>query len=466
MKKFLLVLAALAMVAGSVFAAELFKVGETGTVGLDSWGRTQLDLLTVKDDNTDDDIDAVIGNGIGPAWDGAGLPRINAKVVANLGAVGFTGSMFFKADGSAVGSDNENTNVWLKPFGDIVELKFGGFNEDIYRGTNGNTFLDFYNGEFLMNDVFNRFATQGSNNFQLKIAPVAGLNIIWNTKLGQSDPTVDGMQSQFDAWAMAIAYSRVAVGYDIANIGTFRLGYFGDGIPNLKDGDKVKIKSPAGYYDTNSPGKIYATIDEAIADGVALTDISYSKGDTTWTEFEMDEEMAASTITANEYIQAAFKLTAVEGLTLDLGAKIPLADKKYVGSSVGINLTGSYAADALNISFGLGLGLGNPEGEGEGTDSGVQTPMTFKANVAPSYNLGSFTAGASIGFDYTGKSSKDGKDSKISFMAVPGVQIPIAGTTISTGVALKFDTADSGVSGSKAVNGMEMSIPIRFDYAF
>jgi hypothetical protein len=460
MKKFLLVLAALAFAGSTAFAADLFTVGDTGSVSLGSWGRTEFVPFTMNDPDGNEENDETVGMGTGPAWANAdGAFRINSTLNANLGAVGFTAGVFYSPSGGAITSDAEATNVWVKPF-DWMELKYGGFTDGTFRGThaiNGFGGYDYYGGGASTEDgVFPWMATRGADAgkaFQLKLTPIEGLTFMWNSIVAAGDAGAGEKSddAKYTGYDKMIAASKIAVGYDIAGIGLFRVGYFGDGKVNDSKNDATK----------------------------------------------------SATITANEYIQAAFKLTAVEGLTIDLGAKIPLNMKSIaededtygwqpipdhpesqpqwgpnpgpstaaeilaaynaaLGSvpQVSIALAGGYTADALNIGFGLSIGLENTEWE---KDMGYVKPMNFGLTLAPKYDLGSLAIGATIGMNYAGD-DKGMFKSVLSIGALPYVAIPLAGTTLNIG--FEFLMTNRTPQTGDAVSDVTVALPIRFDYSF
>jgi hypothetical protein len=116
-------------------------------------------------------------------------------------------------------------------------------------------------------------------------------------------------------------------------------------------------------------------------------------------------------------VNVAFKLTAVEGLTLDVGAKIPVPivdddnDKTYLGS-FGIALAGAYTAGDFTIGLGAYGDLGDKTKFKSGDPDKGQS--TFKLNLSPSYYVAGIDAkiGLDANFKATGASASGGKKAK------------------------------------------------------
>jgi hypothetical protein len=116
-------------------------------------------------------------------------------------------------------------------------------------------------------------------------------------------------------------------------------------------------------------------------------------------------------------VNAAFNLTAVEGLTLDAGVKIsvPIVDDKAKTTyqdNFGIALAGAYTAGDFTIGLGAYGGLGGKMKYEKGDPD--KNATTFKLNLSPSYNVAGIdaTIGLDVIFNAKGETTARGTKGK------------------------------------------------------
>jgi len=148
---------------------------------------------------------------------------------------------------------------------------------------------------------------------------------------------------------------------------------------------------------------------------------------------DFDIETGAGTMTAGvkytpyyqdfRRLEAAFALTAVKGLFLDVGIKYALPVKVKVLNLGGIDITynpGFLAAAGLNMNmgdFGLifnGSGhFGNNYNVSGGVESSYFNGNYVNLHFIPTYRFGTVgTVGMNLGFEFWGKDRKDGNEVK------------------------------------------------------
>jgi hypothetical protein len=381
MKKLFALSIVLLLVAGAAFAQipDGFKVG--------AWGRAV--FLPIQGTFTDSD-PAVnkawsgVGSGWGPARVGIDLNYVSEIAGARLHLIG---------DGTTSGGDN--IDIWVKPFkSDILKIDVGKFRDGTLRGpgTDGDSQL-YVGGPGADGDaVFNRFEPDGGALFFSKPIPALSLflqlNPGWATFTGL---TADSRVDAADVWKKL----QAGLGYEIEGVGLARAQYVG-GTGKVTPGSAAKFEWDPDTYDgtvptipptgtASVPGWKYVKAGEP--------SVSYSR------------------------IEAAFKLTMVQGLTADLGLKLPLpvtdddTDTTY-SDNVQVNLAGSFAAGDFGVTYGLYSGFGGSVKPDSGDASNL--PLTLNIVLTPSYYLAALDAkvGGDLGFKLKGNSTTAGTDNK------------------------------------------------------
>jgi hypothetical protein len=292
-------------------------------------------------------VDGDVGqNGAGTWMDGA---AVGVSFSANAAdKVGFKLDVRVNTGNLGNGEDffvPDSAYIWTKPL-NFLTIGVGAFHgpADWLRGKIG----DF--GEFAMavggvgggeDQIFTRF--QSGNGALVALTPIEGLTIgaVFN---GDSGSTAS-LAVDEDAFKKL----QIGAGYQIGNIGLVRAQFVG----NVEGG---------GSYTQ--------------ADGIA------------WGN--------------SNRIEAAFALTAIDGLTLDIGGKVPL---KYSENAADFQ-----APFSLSVGANFGLGDFSIGGRVDSTFAGSYEIPNFKytpgigivALVEPSFNLGSFVVGGDVRLGFAG----------------------------------------------------------------
>jgi hypothetical protein len=385
MKKLIAISVVFALVAGVAFAQT------ANGITINAWGRGAFTPMqftgapqaagkVIKDPNDPTkDASSEIYAGSGITWGGP-KARIDFRINGNSDYVGF-GIHSAAEDGDLANNDN-GAHLWVKPFAnDYLKLTVGTFIEDALRGKVGNLdggFSNFVLGDTPEEDpIFNRFgsgatnSTNGGaeNSFMISSAPVDGLFIgfMVNGRLWNWGGPGSGTYA-----AEAYRYMQIGAGYNIEGIGHIRAQFIGGWFGTIDEDNKDYQNS---LYQ-------YGGYDPADGDKPAR-------------------------------IEFAFALTAVEGLMVDLGAKIglPLEIKDTVKYSPGINISvgATFNMDAIGVGFRADVfGLNSYKraiGSGVKDDSANGMYMIFR--LVPTYALDAATLGLDFAFAMQG-ASKDG----------------------------------------------------------
>jgi len=465
MKKLIAISVVLALVTGAAFAQI------AGGMYVNAWGTGTFVPLILQtapkgyDGKTVQDEDGVeLGMrsfvGVGPEWGGKAI-----ETGFNVG--GWSENIGF---GISMGGFGDNFwssgNIWARPFGnDYLKLTIGDYTDDTLRGKVGVTsaiggfvMMSYPGGE---DSIFNRIGTDtddgcdvyySGQGFMFTSMPVDGLIIMLNVNTeGNLWSPADWAWNE--AWAKKVrtndAYRamQVAVGYNIAGIGLARVQYIG-GWAGTLDPDVDKDGKPN-------------------ADKIKLDRADFSP----------TQQQAA--------IQAAFNLTAVDGLNLDIGAKyfLPVTYKDdWTGTNgMTIGLGANYSMDALNINFHSVANLGAYKREinkdkleemdlKEDKSSGG---LDFGVFLTPSYELDFAKVGFDFAFRMGGLGVKDAKGDTVEYTSWNQMgfglwlQKGLGSGDIKAGVSfttpVSYDKADSK---DKSSGSSLIQIPITLTYAF
>jgi hypothetical protein len=367
-----------------------------------------------------------VGSGWGPGRVGINLNYSSERVGARLHLIG---------DGTTSGGDN--VDIWVKPFGtDILKIDVGKFRDGVLRGpgTDGN-FQGFVGAPGADGDaVFNRFEPDGGALFFSK--PIPALSVFlqvnpgWETLSNLSNKLTSKMVDATDTWKKL----QGGIGYDIEGIGLARVQYVGG----------TGIKKVTSDVYTFDPSTYDGSITKPPTSGEKDVDGWIYAGGVTTTSREFSR------------IEAAFKFTMIDGLTADLGAKIPLplTDNKVTYSdNVQINLAGSFATGDFGITYGLYSGFGGSEKPDSGKVA-KENGATFNMLLVPSYYLAAIDAkvGADIGLKIKGNSKlqeKEQKDGSTIFGFGAWVERNLGKGSIKVGAAylLPENMNDGGTDG-------------------
>jgi len=287
------------IIAAAAIAAACAAAGAqswTDQFKMSAWGRAVITPLSISEGGSA--VSAATGSS-------GGAPSVGFKVegTSPSGKIGFKLDLGFEfivaSDGSVSGdfAPGDNARIWAKPF-DFVKLTAGWFVEDDFRGAVGNTEFASWllpNGGKGEDAIFTRFkAAKGAH---VKIEPLFFLDSEWKGLViegafGSSDAPLGGGTGDERAnrnlidlnAAEVFRRMQIGLGYTIPGIGLFRAQFIGNNRKQLQ----------IDY--TNSAG---ADAGQTMAYGLSTS------GDA-------------------DIIEAAFKLTALEGLILEVGGKLPL----------------------------------------------------------------------------------------------------------------------------------------------
>jgi hypothetical protein len=279
----------------TMFCAAVGAESWTDIFKLSAWGRAVVTPLAVSEG----------GSSVSAATGSSGsAPTIGFKVsgAAPGAKIGFDldiGFEFLVEDDGTVSGDfapGDNAKIWARPF-DFLKLTAGWFTEDDFRGAVGNSMFTSWllpNGGKAEDAIFTRFkAYKGAH---VAIEPLFFVDSEWNglivegafgsnnapTGSGTGDERANRNLLDLNA-ADVFRRMQVGVGYTIPEVGFFRIQFIGNNRTQLQ----------TDY--TNSAG---AESGQTLAYGLSTS------GDA-------------------DVIEAAFKLTALEGLIVDIGAKVP-----------------------------------------------------------------------------------------------------------------------------------------------
>jgi hypothetical protein len=405
---------------------------------------------------------------------GSGLGRDTGfdGIQAVLGAIGETDTMGFKIEllfhtgygMNAIGI-GEWLTVWWNPI-DFFKLELGRFNNEIFWGRIGDTWMDAFTVPMYGNDaIFTRFQGREGGGI-LAGFPINNLYIgVLVPSLGQFIGGEDILETVF------IQYPQTDA-----------------------NGSAV----PGG---TGELGRVYETIQAAIGykiDGIGLVRAQYVGANKFWDPKSSREGGAPSFEYKMPRIEAAFNLTAIEHLNLDIGFKYNFLLNQ--GDSLGWNKanlkwenpTGSnwssYQAP-MQVSFGGiweaidGLTINGRMdtkflGSLDSTTSGV-TKFGPQINIHlwPTYAFDFATLGLDVGFSWWGADTNGDQDipdtGGTRFGIGSYLEKKWGGWTISGGLAYSLSTRIDGkftASGTaqpkdRYTHGV-FTIPIKFDYSY
>jgi hypothetical protein len=152
----------------------------------------------------------------------------------------------------------------------------------------------------------------------------------------------------------------------------------------------------------------------------------------------------------NQLIQAAFKVTAVEGLGLDVGVGYSLEDGRDNQNNLTVGLAAAFKTDLFGVNGTVGAWLG-----GDGEKAGGQYPKV-EVTLNPYAPLSFATIGLGVGFGL-----ELGKDDSTHFGFDVYIQKGYGGGQIKAGVAAKISPNET--DGKK--QDVVIAIPIEITYS-
>jgi hypothetical protein len=458
MKKLLALSMVLVMAAGAVFA-EIAVTGQVDAV--------VIPLQVIAPDEGDTLIGAGVGRDATEKY-----PRARIGVSGGTEQVGINFKLQLFANGTT-GID-DFLEVWWKPISQL-KIEAGKFVNDTLRGKIGDDNWQKYTVTMKDPDaIFSRFKSNWGDNsvntsdvgFMLGLTPIEPLFIgvaVPKLEFFSGGDTAAFRTSRYTyteygtppgeaktVGNIAHTYEKIQIGagYTIGNIGLFRAQYVGASY--LISSGKFAEAFP------NSPG----TADPAKL--IWLNPLNVRR------------------------IEAAFAFTGVEGVVVDLGAKIPLeigtfdvvtlATSTNVASSIRytdylkiqapyqVSLGAGYTADALDIKGRVDAQFGGSiKADGLEYTHGVN----INVHLWPSYNLGFATAGLDVGFELIGENET--KEGSVTSTPDKG------GYKFGIGAWLKKAYGASTIKGGLALSLGErneeklatvFTVPVIFEYSF
>jgi hypothetical protein len=393
--------------------------------------------------------EAIFKNGTGVTWDPNSSPRVDFRVNGATDYVGFTvhiNSEFL----SGTGNGDNGAQLWVRPFGNNwLKLTVANqFIDDTLRGkvTTDTGFENFVLGKSMMmfsegrdplnQDVtFNRFAggrgSENAANVTNTSTPISNDSILSNVFFLSSSPIqglfiglmLQGLFPETDlkkTWRLM----QLGVGYEIPGIGHARAQYIG--------GYMGKEKASTDMYQLNDPSKF----------------------------------------------EAAFALTAIPDLTVDLGFKIWMPVTLFTGRSsyrgLDIAVGGAYRYEAFNVAA-----MAQVLYLGAYTGSYVHTATSNKGadgvhlvfNLIPAYDFDFGTTGLSFILQTkTAETNASGVIDTQSPWTRFGVgawyKRGLLGGSIKAGITYAPPPIKTGTTGTGFHGRGILTIPIILEYAF
>jgi hypothetical protein len=229
---------------------------------------------------------------------------------------------------------------------------------------------------------------------------------------------------------------QAGLAYDISGIGLARIQWFGDTMD-------ITPASAAGF-----------TFDADTFDGTVL--VPTGTADLPGWKYN---KAAGRTVNAAR-IEAAFKVTAVDNLNLDIGLKLPIPVKdELLGVDVigqnnfQIGVAGDFTAGDFGVTYGLYTGFGGYYAEDITGVERSKVAATIDIIVVPSFYVAAIdaTVGADLGFKVSGESTTRGAgndDGKTTFGLGAWISRDLGKGLIKTGLAFQLPTyAANGIKG-------------------
>ncbi|MDR1302034.1 MAG: hypothetical protein LBK43_06145 [Treponema sp.] len=454
-------------------------------------GRLVLVPFGIRGENSDKDVPAATYFGAENPWSGNG-PRIGLSLTGKReqGNMGF--NLAFAVEhqsGEFVPAiDDGAANIWLKPFGGALETltgTFGMFNVDKLRFKYAGSGMGFHNYvSYVRTDLadedttFRRFRGSGFGS-HLSYELVEGL---W---LGVGFGSVGDSRSfagefKEDGFINALKDTQVGAGYTIKDIGFIRAQWVGFVTKEWAETSKAETET-VWVQDTPSDP----------ASGKWETKTTAAKYD--WVNKSLDKPLGGTGDAGK--IQAAFNLTAIPGVSVDLGISVPLADEKdywndlakttktktvktqddYV-VSIGADITAPMPFrlwTVISAKFGGYTETTTPgtptETIKKGTDVAVMLnpwyyltdSLILSADIFLDTRFGSDEAPIVPDSDPTMNPAADAKNNYLDLGFGLYVRKNIAGGDVRAGVTLKLPGGDAH-EGAKP----QFFIPIMFNYGF
>jgi hypothetical protein len=418
-----------------------------------AWGRASWSPMVIQggpDKDTEDPNDTTtnLGVGSGPAWDDLGAAvGFEVKGQNTDGTLGFAAKLRVDVNPAKNGSEavwypNDKTaNVWAKPFS-MLTLRAGLYQIDDLRGKIGGTNENFVIGNWSgdEDDIFTRFET-GAFGMHLKLEPIENLQV--HASVGVNDNL-----KQTSANAIGDIYStgQYGVGYNIPNLLFIRAQFIGG---KQNKGDYIYPNKAQYWNQIQAAFQVTAVENLSLDLGVAIPLQIKGKAD--------DGNLNYSALASeDDTYQAPFKIA--------LGAKYTMGDLGFL-----FRLKTEFASKQYNVNYE------NPLVKMETTRNGGLNLLAFA--IEPSYKLGSIgTIRGDIGLGVKGNSKTDtngsetdNKDGTVDLGLGVSFFKAIAGGNFSIGLATTIPVAGDGYAEDgnkvKKAQAFKFTIPIVMTYS-
>lgn len=344
---------------GTAALAALLAASAFAEISFGSWLR----VIAAPVAGDGDDIKSGMMNSWG--W-GARVARVDIRGTSEDEKAGFSMQIFNDVGGIAQGDE---AVLWARPW-DWLKVSLGRYDYTTFRGDLCFGSWNWIRPQnWLFDDEGLTFDKLGAKTgMHIELAPVEGLLIMWNLPIGNWG----------DAYKM-FEQQDIAAKYTIANVGTIKAGWGGQGQRKGVDGDSTDglIKIGDDYWGVAS-------------DGTALEKKTIAAGSHTDDKYWGD-------------INVAFDLTAVENLFVTVGAKISIADSDYKADDFGflkVAVGASYQIlDNLKVAANFGVQTyekNDPSFQfGVGVDVGLTDALTLNVDFRGLF-MGDTNAGATF----------------------------------------------------------------------
>ena len=479
MKRMLTLVAVLAFMATGVFAQVDINYG--------FWGRGVFTPIAVSEGFSS--VSAATAT-----WNNAQYPRIGFTLNAQHSArtIGIQITSFWETGVPSIG---ENANLWVRPLAfmqngamhDLLEVRIGRWEINHLRGKIGA--VEF--GSWMVPDgvqdedaFFTRFASNSAAHILLR--PLSWWDSPWNglTFMAAVGSSPGGLRAYMNTWPWnasdVYAGGHYALGYQIPDVGLFRLQFIGNTRPVFME--DYPFEGQQGAY--------------RMSQGLSMNQDA-------------------------DVLEAAFTFTGVRSLVVEAGIKMPLQFETSLPNYVYYRAVyagnnpwqtgGLYGLNTVEIQYPTTLSLGGTFAKdgwdtllrvdasfgGSANDIGVREiteGMTIGVLGSASYGLtGNIRVGLDLGYNYKeidvlthpdgrreqiGKRTGDVETTERSDMGfAPWVQLGFSGGRIRTGIAVMLPSGErwqfaGGGSGAQRpfvqvfTGAPVISVPISVTYSF
>jgi hypothetical protein len=249
-------------------------------------------------------------------------------------------------------------------------------------------------------------------------------------------------------------------------------------IPNLYAGLALQLDTPTEMIKSQITPFNKAFQSMQLGIGYNIREIGLARVGLFGTDFEGKDDWIDPTTHMGQhfqpFVQAAFKLTAINQLAVDFGISFPLAADNAANydsmtadspmstahqSDVVAGIALIYVTKQFGLLAGLKADFGNPD---------KYFPMYYGVDVDPFINVGKVTVGGQFGFGYYIPTAEGQTGSGMKVGVKPTVYIPVFDTlTFDIGVMVEYAKYSGSLVNSYGFKEKtKISIPLEFVLAF